>query len=267
MEIHAQTSLNGVLPLAPLLVLGAILFAYLAAAIRPRRQPRPWSRRRTAWFTVGIGLLALTLSPPLERLAHHDIRGHMIQHLLIGMFAPLGLVLAAPVTLALRTLPVRAARFVTTTLGSRPLRWIAHPATALILNVGGMYLLYLTPIYLATLTNSYLHQVVQIHFLVAGSLFAWAIAGPDSAPHRPGPLTRLIVLFLGIAAHATLAKVMYAYLLPRGTSYSDDQIRAAAQLMYYGGDLAELLLAVVLFSTWYRVRNRRQSQSVITDLE
>jgi putative membrane protein len=32
----------------------------------------------------------------------------------------------------------------------------------------------------------------------------------------------------------------------------------AAQWMYYGGDIAEILLATALFASWYQQRGRRQ---------
>lgn len=82
---------------APLLLIAGILIAYLVAVIRQRRAARNW---RIASFISGIVLLAVAMSPPLVNFAHHDLRGHMIQHLLIGMLAPISLVLAAPVTLA-----------------------------------------------------------------------------------------------------------------------------------------------------------------------
>lgn len=248
---------NATIALLLWLMLAAMLGVYLVAAARQRRVARNWNGWRTASFVVGIVMLALAVSPPLTALAHHDLRGHMVQHLLLGMLAPLALVLAAPVTLALRTLTVHVGRRVSALLRSRPLHTIAHPVTALVLNVGGMYLLYLTPLYAATLTSPLLHGLVHLHFLAAGYLFAGAIAGLDPAPRRPGPRTRLAVLFIAIAAHSTLAKLMYAYGWPRGTPHDLDQIRAAAQLMYYGGDLAELLLAVALFASWYRASGRR----------
>ncbi len=34
--------------------------------------------------------------PPIAPFAHTDFRGHMAQHMLIGMYAPLALVLGAP---------------------------------------------------------------------------------------------------------------------------------------------------------------------------
>jgi putative membrane protein len=69
----------------------------------------------------------------------------MLQHLLIGMFAPLGLVMGAPVTLALRTIRPKGARRVSRFLRTSGVRIIANPVTALVLNTGGMALLYFTP--------------------------------------------------------------------------------------------------------------------------
>jgi putative membrane protein len=234
-----------------LLVVAGLLILYLVAVVRQNRSGRHWNSWRTASFGVGTALLFVALTPPLADLSHHDLRAHMLRHLLVGMLAPLGLVLGAPLTLAFRTLPVQASRSITTILHNRLVRWLIHPVSAFVSNIGGMYLLYITPLYALTLTNPSLHYFMHLHFLIAGCLFTWAIAGPDPAPDRPSRRTRLIVLFLSIAAHATLAKFMYIYLWPPGTPHGTDEIRAAAQLMYYGGDVAELLLVIALFATWY----------------
>ncbi|MBB4911490.1 cytochrome c oxidase assembly protein [Actinophytocola algeriensis] len=82
-------------------------------------------------------------------------------------------------------------------------------------------------------------------------MFTWSIAGPDSAPRRPGMPTRVVALVLAVAAHSVLAKVLYAR-APEGPD--GEAVREAAQLMYYGGDLAELALAAALFAIWYRRR-------------
>lgn len=240
----------------PFLLLVGLFILYLFGLLQQHNAARSWNAWRTASFIGGIGLLAIAMWPPLVHYAHHDLRGHMMQHLLIGMLAPLGLVLAAPLTLVLRTLPTQKARMLTAVLGSRPFHYLSHPVTALFLNIGGMYLLYLTPLYTAMLDSPYLHYLMHIHFLAAGYLFVWAIAGPDPAPRRPGMRLRLAVLFVGTAAHAYLSKLMYAYAFPRNTPHSIEEIHAAAKIMYYGGDLAELLLAVVFFSMWYRARGR-----------
>lgn len=238
-----------------LLLIAGLVVAYLAAAYAQQQNGRRWSLWRCAAFVAGAGLLAIAVSPPLVRLAHYDLRGHMVQHLLVGMLAPLGLVLAAPVTLVLRTLSVPAARRITGVLRSRPVQVLSHPATALVLNIGGMYVLYVTPLYAATLTSPVLHHLIHVHFFAAGYLFTWAIlAGPDPAPHPPGMWTRLGVLFVSMGAHATLGKLMYGHLWPQGTPHGAAEIRAAALMMYYGGNLAEVLLVVTLFALWFRTR-------------
>jgi len=251
--------------LGPLPLLLALLALYLAGAVRRRRAGRGWSGRRCAGFALGVALMALAFAPPVAHFAHHDLRGHMLQHLLLGMFAPLPLTLGMPGSLLLRSLPAAAARAVVTMLAWRPVRLLIHPVTALALDMGGMYLLYLTPLYALSLERPPLHALMHVHFVVSGYLFTWAVAGCDPAPHRPGLRLRLTVLFLGTAAHAILAKLMYAFHWPRGTPHSLEEIQAAAQWMYYGGDLAELLLAVAFFALWFERRAgaacRRQTVS------
>ncbi|GAB3166091.1 cytochrome c oxidase assembly protein [Telluribacter humicola] len=249
---HAEsTTLGAYLPLVLLLFVAAI---YLSAVWRLIQRHRNWNLWRTMSFISGIILLAVAMSPAMMSYAHADFRGHMLMHLLIGMLAPLGLVLGAPITLALKSLPLKGGRTLTAILRSQPLYFLSHPITTLLLNIGGMYLLYLTPLYNATLTSPALHYLIHIHFLTAGFLFTWSIAGPDPAPCRPGLQLRVMVLFVSIAAHAYLSKAMYAYLYPRHSPHPAEEIQAGAKLMYYGGDLSELLLAVALFSIWYQKR-------------
>ncbi|MGI5162792.1 cytochrome c oxidase assembly protein [Spirillospora sp. CA-253888] len=236
------------LPL-PLVAVGLVLACYLVAAARLwRRGGRRWSPWRTGAFALGCALLALAFAPPLAAEAHEDFRGHMLQHLLIGMYAPLGLVLGAPVTLALRTFGGGGGRRLVRLLSLPPVRALTHPVTALLLSAGGLYVLYGTPLYRATTENPPLHELVHLHFLVSGCAFAWAVAGPDPAPHRPSVPFRLVVLGAAIAAHATLAQLLYAGLLDVDAPAA--QLRGGAELMYYGGDFAEILLALALLATW-----------------
>lgn len=248
-SIHGTT--DGTASTLTLLVyalLAAMLCLYLVGAARERRAPRAWSARRTLCFAAGIALLALAAAPWTVSWAHADLRGHMAQHLLLGMFAPLALVLGAPGTLLLRALPNRPARRVVALLGASPVRVLSHPLAALLLDIGGMYVLYLTPLYAASTTNAALHAFVHVHFAVSGYLFTWSIAGPDPAPRRPGVELRLLVLLAAAAAHGILAKLMYVHGWPRGTAHSAAEIEAAAKWMYYGGDAAELLLAAAFFA-------------------
>ncbi|MEU1720526.1 cytochrome c oxidase assembly protein [Nonomuraea sp. NPDC005692] len=231
---------------APALV---VLVTYVVLAGRTT-----WSRWRTASFAGGCALVTVALTDPVASLAATDFRGHMLQHLLIGMLAPLALALGAPVTLLLRSLPVAHAGRLTRTLRGPAVHLLANPWTALALSAGGMAALYCTPLY-----GLVPAPPVHAHFLLAGYLFAWVVAGPDPAPRRPPVPVRLAVVGVAIAVHASLSRVMYAGWL--ALPAPSDQLRGAAEIMYYGGDAAELLLALALAAS-LRVRRTPEDADV-----
>ncbi|MEU5884759.1 cytochrome c oxidase assembly protein [Spirillospora sp. NPDC047279] len=257
---HGGGSWAALLPPAVVALLAVVYVLLVGRASRAGR--RPWPRRRTAAFLIGCALLAVALLPPIAPLAHEDFRGHMLQHLLIGMYAPLALVLGAPITVLLRVLPARDARTLTRMLRSRPMALLAHPVTALFLSVGSLAVLYCTPLYNAAAAHPAGHWLLHVHFLVSGCLFAWVIAGPDPAPARPGVRTRLAVLGVAIAVHAVLSQLMYGGFLI-DVHAPINQVRGGAEIMYYGGDIAELLLAAALVATWRpRARSRARLRTV-----
>ncbi|MFB4269791.1 cytochrome c oxidase assembly protein [Nonomuraea sp. GTA35] len=227
----------------------ALLLLALVAYLIPAARAASWKGWRSAMFAAGLALVAAAVTGPIAAWAATDFRGHMVQHLLIGMLAPLGLVLGAPMTLLLRSLPAAHARRLARLLRHRAAHAVANPVTALVLSAGGMIVLYCTPLYRHVMTNGRLHAAVHVHFLLSGCLFAWVIAGPDPAPRRPSVVARLVVLGVAIAAHSGLSQLMYAGIavdLP----VPEEQRRGAAEIMYYGGDLAELLLALALVAGW-----------------
>jgi len=119
-------------------VLAVMAAGYVVLVARRRARGRQWSHWRTASLLAGVGLLAAAMLPPVADHAGHSFHGHMVQHLLIGMYAPLGLVLAAPITLLLGSLPARQARRLARLVRSRPVGLLANPITALLLTIGGL---------------------------------------------------------------------------------------------------------------------------------
>jgi putative membrane protein len=139
-------------------------------------------------------------------------------------------------------------------------RVLVHPVTAAVLDGGGLWVLYTTPLYPAMMHSPSIHLLVQAHVLLAGALFAYAVAGTDPMPHRPGHPVRAAALLAFLAAHAILAKYLYGH-PPAGVPDG----RAGAELMYYGGDVADLALVIVFCWQWYdparfRVALRRPPQ-------
>lgn len=243
---------------------GLIFLAYCGCVVRTRAKGKTWPGRRIILCGFGAACVLVALSPTVAAFAHADPRGHMLQHLLLGMLAPLGFVLAAPATLLLRALPRSTAKSVTRILQSRPVAVVTHPVTALVVSIGSMYLLYLTPLYRLSLDNPFLHAWLHLHFMVAGCIFTWSVVGVDRSSHRASHQTRLIVLFFAIAAHSLLAKFMYAYGYGWDTGYSAESLQAAAKLMYYGGDCVEFILVLVLLASWKKDSVSQSENSIFT---
>ena len=224
------------------------LLAYALLVVRARERGRTWPAARAVAWAIGCLLATAAVTGPLASAATHSWTAHMAGHVLLGMLAPLLLVLGAPVTLALRALPVGAARRLTRVLRSRPLRVLTEPGVAAVLEVGGLWLLYGTPLIDLAHEHPLLDVVVHGHVLLAGYLFAAVLVGSDPLPHRRGTRHLLVVLVLALAAHDVLAKRLYAQ--AAGMDVADEQ--RGALLMYYGGDAVDLALAVLVCARWYR---------------
>lgn len=234
------------------------LVAYWAGALSPRSGHWPWYR--TAFFTLGVAAVLVTVLNPLAELAHADFAVLSLSHLLAGMVSPLLLVLSRPFTLALRSLDVFPARRLSRLLRSRLVRFLAFPVTAAVLNTGGMILMFRTALLPAMQQSMPVHWLVTFHLLAAGYLFTAAIIGRDPSPHRAGYRLRAAVLVLSIAAHNILAKSIYAD-PPAGVPAAAAE--QGALVMYYGGAVIELVLIVLLCRQWFqwsRPRSRVASE-------
>jgi putative membrane protein len=250
--------------LVPALLLPATA-AYLAGVVRLRRRGDSWPWTRIGAAGFGLACLIAVLLPPLA--AGTTFPEHAVRHLLLALAAPLGFALSAPITLALRTFPHRPRRVVLIALHSRFARALMSAPVVLILDVGAMYALYLTPLYAAMHRHPWLNAALLVHFFLAGCLLSWYLVGSDPMPRRASIRTRIVVLFLTAGSHALLAKLLYAQLLPEHGG-SPEQLRLGAQIMFYGGDLVELALAVALLSGWYarggrRLRHEQRRQALV----
>lgn len=233
----------------------AATILYLGGVRAARCQGRNWPVRHTICWLAGLLVAAASLIGPLAVAAHQNFTAHMLGHLLAGMVAPMLLVLAAPVTLALRALDVRQARRLSHLLRSIPARFLIHPVTAATINVGSLWVLYTTPLFDLMQSSQFLHLVVTAHFMIAGYLFVASLIGIDPNPHRAGYPLRAVVLVAALAGHGILAKYLFAH---PPTSVSWAQAESGSMLMYYGGDIADAALIVILCLQWYRAAGKRR---------
>ncbi len=247
-DVHAQN-----FPIMVQLLLALpfvlVLIGYILAVIISNQHKKQWPHFRTICWIVGNVCALITLIGPLAALSHIHFDAHMIGHLLLGMLAPLLMALAAPMTLLLRTLPVNRARILSRLLKNPYVRFIRHPIIASILNVGGLWLLYTTSLFNLMHEHILLYVFIHLHIFLAGYLFTIAFIYIDPTPHSYSYVFRSLTLVVALAAHAILAKFIFAN-PPHHVPSTEAEL--GAKIMYYGGDAIEILLVYILFYQWFK---------------
>jgi putative copper resistance protein D len=190
-----------------LLVLAVAL--YVKGVMVLNKRGDKWPVARTISFAVGISTIDFATSGGLGLYAQFSFAWHMIAHMTLGMIAPIAIVLSAPITLALRTLPQgrdKAERGVRgtllATLHSRYSAIIVNPVGALLIFDGSLFTLYFTPLFGKLMSNHAGHLLMNIHFILAGFLFFHVIIGVDPNPKRPPFLLRIVTLLAAMSIHA-----------------------------------------------------------------
>jgi cytochrome c oxidase assembly factor CtaG/putative copper export protein len=252
-------------------VAGAVV--YLRWALRLRRRGDAWPVGRTISWCAGMVVMAWITNGGPAVYGHVIFSGHMVQHMMMAMVAPLLLVLAAPVTLLLRAVPVRKdgsrgpREWVLALVHSRFGEFMARPVVAAVLFAGGMIAFYYTPAFEWALTNHAGHVWMVIHFTLAGYLFANALVGIDPGPQRPSYPQRLLLLFATMVFHAFFGVVLTSgtSLLaadwfgnmgrPWGEPAIDDQQLGGA-IAWGIGELPTVVLAIAVAIQWTRSDER-----------
>ena len=242
---------------------------YVAGVARLRRRGDRWPVLRTVGWVAGWAIFLYSTQGAPMVYGMVLFSAHMTYHMVISMAVPILLVLAAPVTLALRALPARTDR----TLGprelllgvvhSRYLNILGNPVVAAMIFFGSLVLFYYTPLFGLSLRTHTGHVLMTVHFLLAGYLFAWVLVGVDPGPKRWPPSLRLVVLFATISFHAffgvalTTGSTLLApdffgqlHLLDDAQLLADQ--RNGGAIAWAVGELPTLVLAMLVAAAWVR---------------
>jgi putative copper resistance protein D len=181
----------------PLLLTALVVAAgvYLYAVARLRARGVSWSTGRCVLWLVGLLTVFIATSSSVGAYDTTLFTMHAVQHMLLQMLAPVPLALAAPFTLALRTLPRGGRRALLSVLHSRLSRVLTHPLVAYAIFIVSPFVLYYSPLYEATLRNDVLHDVGHLHFIMTGFLLFAVLVGVDPLPHRMPYVYRVMMIF------------------------------------------------------------------------
>ncbi|MER6810243.1 cytochrome c oxidase assembly protein [Spirillospora sp. NPDC000708] len=263
------------LPLEPVLCLLAVVL-YGTAVARLRRRGDRWPILRVVAWTAGVACIAEVTCTGIGGYGMELFSVHMIQHIVLSMLAPILLLLGAPMTLALRTLPARRGRLGPRELlarlqGSRFARAVSAPLFTLPLFIGSLYGLYFTSLFDWAMGSWLGHELMLAHFLAVGLLFFWPIVGVDPAPHRPPHPLRMLELFLGMPFHAFFgiavmmsASPIVGFFAHPPTAWRlsavTDQTTGGA-IAWAFGEVPTMLVLAALFVQWFRADSRTAARS------
>ena len=270
------------------LVVVALLAALYATGLRVmQRSGDAWPAGRTVNWYVGVVLLALSTQTGLATYSHVVFSAHMAQHMVLVMLVPIFLVLGAPLTLALRTLPrspgqLGPREWLTAALHSRTVAVLANPIVASVIFLAGFWGLYYTPLYAWLMPSHWGHVAMNVYFLLSGFLFFWMLLGVDPGPRRAPYLVRMIVMIVVMPLHSffaismlatstVMAEAFYAALArPYATDLLADQ-HLGASIGWASGDIPMLIVMVAMFFQWVgadereaRRADRAQDRAVST---
>jgi putative membrane protein len=249
--------------------IGLAAAAYLLAEWRVARAhpaSRPPIHRRWLWF-AGLAAIGLALLSPIEVYDDVLLSDHMVQHMLLEFVAAPLLLLAAPITLALRALSRGPRRALLVVLHSRAVRALAFPLVAWVIFAGVNWGWHFSSLYDLALTNDAVHYVEHVCFMAAALLFWWPAIGADPAPWRMPHPVRILYLFLAMPQNSFLGvailssgTILYRHYFTNvrswGPSPLDDQ-RLAGSLMWVAGDMVFLAAMIGIVAAWMRYEDRR----------
>jgi cytochrome c oxidase assembly factor CtaG/putative copper export protein len=259
-------------------VLVLLVALYIKGVVVLTKRGDKWPVGRTISFALGISAVDFATSGGLGLYANFSFSYHMIAHMVIGMIAPIGLVLGAPITLALRTLPqgrnpqergVRGSLIAV--LHSKVGIIFTNPIIALIIFDGSLFALYFTDLFSVLMSNHVGHLFMTLHFLVAGYIFFSVIIGVDPNPRKIPHLLRIVVLFAAMSIHAffSVALMSATTLIDKGyyasiqtpwvTDLLADQ-KLGGSIGWAMGEVPILLALIATFIQWMRDDSRESKR-------
>ncbi|MFI1768033.1 cytochrome c oxidase assembly protein [Streptomyces sp. NPDC020800] len=259
----------------PFFLIGCVagLALYGWGVVRLRRRGDAWPVSRTVSYVIGVLTVLLVMCTRLNDYGMVMFSVHMVQHMVISMLSPILILLGAPVTLALRALPVAGKgrkgprELLLALLHSRYMRIITHPVFTIPLFIASLYALYFTPIFDFLMGSKAGHIAMMVHFLAVGVVFFWPIIGVDPGPHRPGHLMRMLELFAGMPFHAFFGIALMMASEPMidtfrhpsaslGIDALSDQ-NAAGGIAWAFSEIPSVLVLIALLFQWYGSEQRQ----------
>ena len=251
---------------------------YLWGVERLRRRGDAWPIHRPIMWVGAMAILVYTTSGGVAVYGEFLFSAHMIEHMLLTMLIPVGIVLAAPVTLVARAIEVRhdgsrgMREWFLGIIHSKWIGFVGHPLVSTVVFGLSLMVFYYSPLLSWASTTHLGHEWMILHFLLAGYLFVQALIGVDPSPHRTSYPVRMILLMGTMGFHAFFGLSLMtgtSLLLPEwfgamGRTWGDSPLvdqQVGGAIAWGIGELPTLILSAMVVLSWIRSDEREAKRS------
>jgi putative copper resistance protein D len=248
------------------LLAGLALYLLGARAWRARTAS-PWSVKRTTSFIIGLVVVWFATQGVPGVYDMTLFTAHMVQHLLLIMVAAGLFAMAAPLELALGTVPGVLGRDLHRVVDSKVGEVIGHPIFGFVAYAVFIPATHLTSLFNQMLLHMWVHRLEQVGFLLIGYLFWRPVVGIEPSRHPLQPGLRLVYLALAVPidTFTGLALVMSGHVefsayAAQGRTWGStilSDIKTGGALMWIGGDFLMLMAMLPIAFAWMKDEERK----------
>lgn len=251
----------------------AAIGLYGWGVVRVHRNGGRWPVSRLLPWLAGWLLTAYLATSGLWMYSTAVFSWHMLVHMTVNMMVPVLCVLGAPFSLAeaasrpratgepagvTRLLDELSANRVVRVLLSPPLLWLNY--------VGSLFVVYFSNLFPWLMRTHWGHQLMLVHFMIAGYAFFALLVGPDRHPWKLPHLVRFALLISIMPFHAIFAVgIMMAKSVIGESFYRSLDIpwvgdllavqNIAGQITWFTGEVPAFVAVLVLAAQWFRSDN------------
>lgn len=246
---------------------------YVWGVVRVHRNGGRWPVSRLLPWLGGWLLTIYLATSGLWMYSTAVFSWHMLVHMTVNMMVPVLCVLGAPFTLAEAASRPRAAgepagvaQLIDELSANRVVRVLLSPPVLWVNYVGSLFVVYFSDLFPWLMRTHWGHQLMLVHFMVAGYAFFALLVGPDRHPWKLPYLVRFALLISIMPFHAIFAVgIMMAKSIIGESFYRSLDIawvpdllnvqNIAGQITWFTGEVPAFVAVIVLAAQWFRSDN------------
>lgn len=253
----------------------AAIGLYLWGVVRAHRRGERWPVSRLLFWLAGWGLTLYLAVSGLWMYSTAVFSWHMLVHMTVNMMIPVLCVLGAPISLVYAASRPRrpdelpgAQEILTGLSEDRLVRIVLSPPLVWLVYVGSLFLVYFSPLFPWLMRYHWGHQLMLLHFMIAGYAFFAMLVGPDRHPWQLPYIVRFALLVSVMPFHAIFAVGIMTARSVLGEAFyrsidvgwvgdllNDQSI--AGQVTWFTGEVPAVLAVILLAAQWFRSDSSR----------